>query len=264
MKNFDILLKFLSNLGISFEESQIYFTLVNQGPITVLEISRLTKISRTNVYRLVEHMAEKGLVEEQLKANKKLIVPAGPHKLELMVKEQESKADSLRKLMPELSEILATNESISQPGTKILMYRGSEGIKQMVWNTLKANKEVVGYTFRVLSEIVGKEFEELWRSEFIRKNLIFRDLISDAYTSSVVEHNEGDKYPRTNFQSKYIPPTVLNINHQCDIYNDVVSYYTWREDEIFGVEIYNKKIADTQKQLFNLAWEKAETLNTKV
>ena len=143
------------------------------------------------------------------------------------------------------------------------MYRGGEGIKQMVWNTLKANKEVVGYTFRVLSEIVGKEFEELWRLEFMRKNLSFRDLISDAYTSSVVEYNEETKYPKTHFQSKYIPATILNINHQCDIYNDVVTYYIWKDEEIFGVEIYNKKIADMQKQLFNLAWEKAEQLNSK-
>jgi len=260
MKNFDTIIKFLSNLGLSFDQSKIYIALIEKGEMSVLEISRLTSLSRTNVYRHIEDLKTLGLVEEVLKDAKKVIMPVGVHKLELIVREQESKAEFLRKIMPELSSIISTTSSLSQPGTKVLLYRGVEGIKQMVWNTLKANKECVGYTFRMLSEIVGDKFDSEWRAEFAFRKLKFRDVISDSYLASLQESAKKDSYNKLLFQTRYLVPSILDVTHQMDIYNDVVAFYTWYDDEVFGVEIYNDKIAKLQKQLFELAWSSAREL----
>lgn len=257
MKSIDGIIKFLSNLGLDVDQSKIYLTLLDYPGITILQLSRESRISRTNVYRLVDDLKSIGLVEEIQRDSKKLLYPVGTHKLELIVKEQESKSEFLRKILPELTSLITSSESITQPGTKIQVYKGVEGIKQMVWNTLRTNKECVGFTFRSLKEIVGENFEKEWREEYIKRKLIFRDLVSDSYLASLAGDNTALEEFKSHFRTRYIPKTVLDINHQVDIYNDVVAFYLWYDTEIFGVEIYNRRISDMQKQLFELAWEKA-------
>src|SRR5690606_24790627 len=144
MQSLDVVIKFLSYLGLDFDESKVYLTLLDKGPMTVLQISRATKISRTNVYRIADKLKEGGFLEEKVDS-KKLLYPVGMHKLEMLVKEQENRAEFLRNILPDIATIIPAATSMSQPDTKVLFYRGVEGIKQMVWNTLQANNECVGY-----------------------------------------------------------------------------------------------------------------------
>ncbi len=163
--------------------------------------------------------------------------------------------------MPEISKYLSATTSISQPGTKVLLYQGSEGIKQMAWNTLKAYRECVGYSFRYFPEIVGEEFAKKWQDEFSIRHLRFRDLVSDTYLASVKEYEKKISYNEYNFKTRYIPPNILDITHQVDIYNDVVAYYGWYNEEPYGVEVYNTQISKMQKQIFEIIWNVAEEMS---
>lgn len=256
MKNLDSIIKFLASLGLSFDQSKIYISLLDEPGVTILQLSRNSKISRTNVYRIVEELVKLGLIDEIKRDGKKLLFPVGAHKLELIVKEQESKVELMRNVLPELSALITSSETINQSGTKVQLYKGVEGVKQMVWNTLRANKECVGFTFRSLKEIVGEQFEQDWRREFTTRKLKFRDIVSDSFLASTIGEEQKLSSVDSVFRTKYLPKTTLDINHQVDIYNNVVAYYLWTDSEIFGLEIYNLRIADMQRQLFELAWEK--------
>ena len=151
----------------------------------------------------------------------------------------------------------------SQADTRVQFYRGERGIKQMGWNILRAKNEVVGFTYRAYEEIVGKDFEDELFTEMLLKKINFRDIYSDAYLESV--SNLKQKVQATHqkpfhqiITSRYVPANVLRIEHQVDIYNDVVAHYNWYEGEVFGIEMYNPKIADFYKQLFELVWKQAE------
>ena len=61
-------------------------------------------------------------------------------------------------------------------------------------------------------------------------------------------------YSQEVFQSRYLPSSILSIDHQTDIYDDVVAFYNWHEGEVFGVEIYNDKVASMQRQIFEILW----------
>lgn len=45
------------------------------------------------------------------------------------------------------------------------------------------------------------------------------------------------------------------------IYDDIVSYHDWRDGEIFGIELHNRQIADTQRQFFEMLWRQAESID---
>ena len=252
-----IITEFLSNLGLDTEESAIYSTLLEKGPQTVLEISRNSGIDRTGVYRLLEKLHQAGIIEEIVDENRKIYSAADINTLEFLVKERENQIRRLHESLPFIDKIISSRKSTHQPGTKVLFYRGKDGIRQQVWNTLRADKVCLGYTYRKLGELIGDYYIK-WLDEWVEPKLIFRDIYSDDFLKSQKVQTIHPHIPEGFFQSRYISFDILNVNHQYDIYNDVVSIYNWHEGEIFGVEIYNQKIADLQRQMFEIVWKIAE------
>lgn len=255
MKSMDNVLKFLTQLGLTFYESKVFLSLVDHGDMTVLQISKESKYNRTGVYRIVEKLKELGLVEEITHANKKLIRPASIHKIELIVKDHESKAMMLKNLLPEISLIFEQTKAVSQPGTRVEFYKGVEGVKQILMNALKAKGEIKSFSFKEINDIVGVDFESKWKLEFYLKKLNMREIVSDSYMYSKkkveVDNNKDNKA----LEVKYISPGVLNINHTLLLYSDVIATIYWVDNEAYGTEIYNEKLTDLQKQFFEMVWK---------
>lgn len=254
---------FLTKLGLTNEESLIFMTLMSKGQITILTLSRLTGINRTKIYRLVELLINKGLTNEIIDENKRYLKSVDLNKLELLVKQEEEKVKYLRDIFPQLGSFMPEISSLSHPTTKVVFYRGIEGVRQQGWNTLQAKGEIVGFTYRVYAEIVGQKFADLWAEEMTIRKLYFREILSDEYfksNSSQSKFKGITKHKSPFFKTRYIPSKILKINHQMDIYNNVVSIYNWYEGEVFGIEIYNEKVATMQKQLFEIVWKVSKTL----
>lgn len=249
---------FLTGLGFSTEETIIYTALLHRGILTILEISRITGISRTQVYRLLEDMEKKRLVEEVVDEHRVMLKAVEIRELKHLMEEKQTEAETLKRLFPEVEELLSAQMVLGETGTRVQFYRGVNGLKQMVWHTLRAEKEVVGYTYRDITEITGEDFMSDWAEAFIRKQLIFRDIISDHFFPSKLKTGRMTKLPSSVNQLRYIRAEKLDVRIQMDIYNDVVAHYNWHEGEVFGVEMYNNKIASFHRQLFEIAWQQAK------
>lgn len=257
---------FLKNLGLTEQESSLVVTLVQKGPSTILSLSRLTGINRTKIYRLVERLEKIGLINEIIDENKKLLKPVELNKLELFVKQEEQKVNRLRQTLPEIASLMPVVSTLTHPTTKVIFYRGEEGVRQQGWNTLSAKSEIVGFTYRIYAEITGQKFAEDWANEIVNRNLHFREILCDEYfksTKDQIKHKQVT-LDNKNFETRYIPNRILKIPHQMDIYDNVVSIYNWYEGEVFGVEIYNEKVAAMQKQFFEIVWKMAKKIPTRI
>lgn len=248
------LITYLRHLGLSQEEAAIYVSLTEQGGGTPLSISRVTGINRTKVYRTIETLSQSKLVNIEVREHSSRVTPVQPERLAEIVKQRQQQAAELARNYPDMERKLAELGVKSRADTKVRFYRGKQGIEQMVWNVLKAKSEVVGYTYRDLADFVGEKYMGDFAAEFVRRNLAMRDIYSDEY----VKGKKSEQDWGGHIKSRYLPDKILAIPHQMDIYDDVVSFYNWHEGEVFGVEIHNEKVARLQKQLFELAWEKAE------
>ena len=255
---------FLKGLGLSSEEAEIYLSLVRHGVSTTLEVSRMTNISRTQVYRLLEKMKEKGVIEEIIDENTTRVKAVEVDRIEHLLKQKESNVEQLKANFDEIKTLLSGSLGINQLGTKVLFYRGKSGLKQMIWNVLRAKNEIVGYTYQTLESYLGKKFADSWFNEAVKRKILMRDIISDTYLKSAKESfsisyfDEG--YDKLN-KIKYLPDSTIKLNHQVDIYNDVVAYYRWFKKDAYGVEIYNKELASMQKQMFEILWKLAKPAN---
>lgn len=245
---------YLRLLGLSGEQAAIYLELMEQGEGTPLLIARKTGINRTKVYRLLEEMEKHKLIVQEIGEYTTRVSPAPIERIEELLKQKQGVVAGLSKNWSEAEATLSQLQVSHQVETKVRYYRGKSGIEQMVWNVLKAKNEIVGYTFRDLSQYVGARFMEQFVFEFKRRNLKMRDIYGDEYLDSQpIDNDWGGK-----IESRYLPGKVLAIPHQMDIYDDIVTFYSWNEGEVWGTEIYNPKVAKMQRQLFELAWEKAK------
>jgi len=254
--------QFFSKLNLPEEEMIIYWLLVQHGNSTTLELARVTGISRTQVYRFLEKMKKEGLVEEIIDEYRLLAKAVDIDQLERLVKEKEYDTKELRSLFPDVRKLLSLGIGQNQPGTKVLFYKGRDGLRQMLWNTLKAKEVVRGYSYRMVEDSIGEKFALEWAHEWVNRKLSGKDIISDDY----IQNRKESKRPNHldivgfTFRSRYLPPNILKIDHQMDVYNNIVSYYSWHEGDVFGVEIYNQKVADFEKQVFEIVWKQAKPI----
>lgn len=248
---------YLVKLGLTSDEALLYLSLIEKGEGTPLSISRATGINRTKVYRLLEQMQSAKLIVQEIDENGTRVSPAPVEHLQELLREKQHNIEELNEAWEEVSKGIEQISNEKGSETRVKFYRGRTGIEQMVWNSLKASSEIVGYTFRDLSYFVGQKFMEKFVAEFKNRNLRLREIYGDEYMANKhIDNNFGSFV-----NSRYLPKRTLAIPHQTDIYDDVVSFYSWNEGEVWGTEIYNEKVATMQKQLFELAWEKARKID---
>jgi predicted transcriptional regulator len=257
------LLMVLENLGLDSDCSAIYICLIKNVEITALEISRKSGVERAKVYRKLEEMVKKGLVSEIIDSNRRVYKVGDSERLVDMYKEKEIQMKTLSQGFDTLLNQVKGNGllTIDQPGTKVLFYRGMDSIKQQLWNVLKAKTEIVGYTHRSSLELMGENFYRDWSLEFNLRGLYTRDIVSQSYLDRYASTPELEKSsPEIHNDTRVLPDKSISIQVQMDIYDGVVSYYSWTKNEIFGVEIYNDEIFSIQKQLFEIAWNTAKPI----
>lgn len=252
----DTLATFFRLLGLSPDETTVYRTLYASGALTVLTLSRHTNLPRTRLYRITEKLVRDGVLEEIVDEHRKLYEAADVGTLQRMISARKSDASRLEELFGQVHATLTARVGRNQPETQVRFYRGRPGIRQMVWHTLRAEKEVVGFTFRPLHGVIGEDFHHDWRAQFLNKGLVLRDIYSDEYLKSKKVFGLPTADAK-HFPSRYVPDSELPVTVQMDIYNDVVSNYSWHGREVFGVEIYNTDLAQFYRRLFEFIWKHA-------
>jgi hypothetical protein len=91
------------------------------------------------------------------------------------------------------------------------------------------------------------------RIEFSKMPIEFRQLTNRTEFQDYTRVKEHVKQWRL----RHLPKSILDIKIETQIYNDVVCMYDYVESEVFITEIYNQKLADMYKQMFDFYWQNA-------
>lgn len=253
MRDDPVITSQLQQLGLSKNEVQIFLALLD-GPKNPTEVSRLTGIARSNVYRIVDTLSEKGILQELTTENDKLLTAADPAALELLVIEQENHAALQRSHFEQLLPLLAhaANEK-NELGIKT--YRSTGGLKQMLWNELK-HKEILLFSAGSLNQGTGKRWAEKYRSEIIRRNIMQRAI--ENPTSPLPTSSDYLEY-HNHYLVRYVPSEILDIQSEISIHGDSVSIYNaWTHHLQLGAEIHNPFLAKLMRQVFENYWQMAQ------
>jgi len=257
MMNKSELTKKLNLLGLTDKEIKIYLSLLKHGEFTPLELSRATQINRSTIYRILERLKELGLAEEILDQHRIKARATRPEKLELLIAQKQAELDQLKKEMPGVVEQLSVIKDSPSAATKVVYFRDKKGLQQMLWNMLKAKNEHLGYGYADWNLGLGRGFAEKLRQEMINRKIGSREILNNDQIMEMDKWTKVKDYDKF-YEGRYLPKSVVEINHDTYIYNDVFAFSHFYEGELFGIEIHNKEIAKTQKQIFDLLWKMAK------
>lgn len=254
----DNILNLVKPYGLSEDEGRLYLFLVKNGSQTALKISRELHLGRTKVYRLLDKLKEKELAEFRVEDRGLSFGATSPHKFQELVSLKERKVSSLKSNLPALTNSLIelTNKN-KNDDSKVLYYEGVSGLKQVSYNATRAKGLLRVFEMEHLSDFLPKDFSEEIRKEFVENKVETRDLTNKV---SFAGFTDVAELVNTYSKFRYIDPRLLKIDFEVLIYNDVYATYSYKNENIFCVEIYNKQLADMQKQIFDYIWAQAQPM----
>lgn len=251
---------YFGKLGLEAELADIYLALHAHGPQTISELSRTSKVERTRIYRLIDRMMESNLIEVETHHKRGVIKAAPVSNLRILINQREEELKNLQDELGLIEQTLARN-SLSNPDTRVQFYHGPQGIRQMMWNELNSKTEILCYANRILEEATGKAFMNRWTDGFEERRMTSRLLMNDDFiTSWEAGKRSGIATDRKVEGMDYVivPEDIFRIKHLSDVYDNVTTYYHWKDGDVFGIEIYNDEIADSQRQFFELLWQRVK------
>lgn len=244
---------YFGKLGLEPEIADLYLALHSHGPQSISELARNSKVERTRIYRLIDRLMASNLIEIESRQRRGVIKAAPVANLNILINERQQALQNLQDELGLIEQVLVRN-SLSNPAARVQFYQGPEGMRQMLWNGLRAKTELVGHDDpRKLSQIVGNVFIKDWAEEFGRRKLNGRWLVNDFSAGPAEPIIKGAR-------CRLVETEVFKLRQPCVIYDDVVAHFLTQDGEPFGIETHNRGIADSQRQLFELAWQQAKVI----
>ena len=240
----------------------IYSALLLVGPQTISQLARSSGVERTRIYRSLHELQALQLVEIELQPHRQIIHPASITNLQNTVAAKKAKLDNLTSLISSFEQELrkATHNDIA---TKVQFYRGSEGIEQMFWNQTKTKGDILSMLSENMQSHTGKAFFERWVQRCNEKNIVSRSIVDDNFIKAQKQWYGGVfDHSLKHWTSRKMPKEVSNIPHRTTVYDNVTTYFSWQDGDLFGIEIYNQNIADTQREYFEMLWLKSTLLTS--
>lgn len=244
----------LTQFGLDEVEANIYLHLLENGPRTPLELSRQVNINRSRIYRYLDKLISKKLIEILTDGRGKKLKASNPQNLQLLVEEIEENLKSQKEALPDLISGLIDIPAVSHREFEVKYYYGKEGLKQMLWNHLSAsNKEILAFSFRNKNDMVGKTFAEKIREEQVRRKITLYELENETDQGNFwyTDVSNWSKF----YKSRHISPKILEIKQYIAVFDKTVSIINWFDGQDVGVEIVNSIYAKTHNQIFWKFWD---------
>ena len=237
----------LKHFGLNDIEINVYLELLRLGSTKVNALAKKARLPRTSAYNVLDSLVAKGLVSYVIKSGVKYFDAANPESLLAILKEKEKYLESV---LPELEKIRGTVKE--KP--KIEVYEGKEGIKAVMNDLLRTRKPVL--SFSSTKHIF--DLLEFYTPQFIRQRvkagIEIRLLTEKTKETEETLKNKDKKELR---ETRYLPK-IGNIPNTVYVYGNKVALLNTNPDSPMGVLIENVEIANTQRLLFEIIWEKAK------
>lgn len=240
----------LNQIGLNDKESELYLLLLKSPKQTAQQLADATGIKRTNVYRLLDELAEQRLVVVEENPIRKFSA-AEPQIFNEILKDRQQKikqtAHSLKSAMPSLRSQYSL--SLDKPG--VVHMAGTEGFERLLEDMVNSDTEVliVGSNDQPTDDITLNRFQELLlkrKENRVKTRILFHD----------GEHREliTKKFEERGFEVRFIGTTPFK--GEVALYENNVSFTVY-DPSLITTVVTNVHIADTMRLLFEQLWQNA-------
>ena len=236
-----ISLKILTELGMSEKESRIYLACLELGASPVTQISREAGITRGSTYDLLEIMLDKGYVSKIHQDKHMIFSATNP---EILKKRHQEALRHFEEVMPELQGLFNKHDK-----PKVRYFEGLDGIKRVYEDTLTASTEILNYANSREIRSRWPEYDQEYVAKRIEKNILLKGLAPDDEWGKKVKKEDKTSLRKT----RLIPKKNYTFANEINIYDHKVAITSFG-DELIGIIIESRQIANTQRDIFKMVW----------
>lgn len=255
----NLLIKNLVEFGLSEKEASIYISLLELELASVNEIAKKTGINRSSAYVVLESLKTKGLVGTSDDKKVRQYVAANPETLRRVAIDTARKhheiSKSIESIVPELKILQKDNKY--KP--KVSIFEGKEGVIAAFEDSLTSKEKIM----RVYSSPgnLGHIIPDYLRQYIIKRfNLGIR--MYGIHPNDEIHKMLVKNSPKNFDKSVLIPKEKYNFPADLAIYDNKIGYMS-PEDGGIAVIIESEKISDVMKGVFDLAFEKARSIESE-
>ncbi len=242
----------LKSLDLNEKEADIYLFLVRNGSKSSTQISKGISIPKTTIYRQIENLIKKGLVVVD-KSERGDVFEAITDSLKFTIIDKYEKIKDVYNNIETLEAEIKIIKNQKVPSTSIKMYEGIDGLKQIVWNTLKANDTMYVYTNANRNKLFGRKWFGKYLEEFTLRNKTEK-VIEVKKDFNKYPYDEYEVYPKflKNTEIKFVDE--IRIKGEIMIYNDVYAMFNFENDKYWGFELHDESFVSVQRSIFEKLW----------
>ncbi len=248
----------LSQIGLQDEESLIYELLLVHGPSKASRLVPKSGIKRGLVYKTLDTLIEKKLVEKIDEGPVLTYRAAHPQFLENVIAKERERFDRVSTLLQtEISGMTSLfNLALGKPN--IQFFEGERGFKQVLDNCLHAKETILQWSD---ANIISEKYKKANDEHIVQrvKKKIQKKILAVASSEQkmkIAARAKDDTLTEFRFFSdivKGLPAVIM-------VYDTTVSYMTLSKETMIAVNIQDARIADSMKALFVAQWDKAVKL----
>ena len=258
----DVLVKNLTEAGLSEKEAKVYIALLELELATAFEIAKHSGLNRSTTYVILESLKKKGLAGTS-PDNPKVVqyFASSPdsllHSVRSRAKHEQDVKDDLEQVLPELKAL--HKDTRHRP--KVRVYEGKEGVREIFYSLFESPVKDLK-TYANASRLVSF-FPEFISYNQKRAKIGIKMYAINPASDEMINFlkKQTNPLPKGD-QLLLIPEKKFRFPVNVGIYGNRVSFVSAKGDH--GVIIENKEISDTLRSAFDLTWEEAKREDKKI
>jgi hypothetical protein len=140
----------------------------------------------------------------------------------------------------------------------VRFFEGWEGLRKVYEDTLTAESELLNFANSAVVRRHWPEYDEQYVDARVKRGIRLRGISPDDEAGKRV-HGEDKKKLR---EIRLVPAADFDFKNEINVYDHKVAICSFDsglkgDKDMFGVIIESKEVAETQRQIFEMAWRYA-------
>lgn len=256
-----LLIKSLTEFGLSEKEAKVYLALTELEVAAVSEIAETANINRSSAYVVLGSLKKKGLVSASEDKKIQRYVAISPEILLYEAQTRSKKAEEIKNKICEIIPELKALHKDTRHRPKVRVYEGINSLREAYYNMFSTNTKDLR-TYANPAEIIKilPDFIENHNTKRIRAGIKMYAINPATKESFQLLENYQKYSPPDNVDEIIlIPKSKFRFSSDFAIYGDRIALVSIKEK--FGIVIESKEMAELLKNTFDLVWEEAKRIS---
>jgi sugar-specific transcriptional regulator TrmB len=234
--------------GLDDKEAPLYLVGLQLGSAPASDYAKAAGLNRITAYNTLEALAKRGLFTIEKKARGKCYGPIAPEHLAVEVRKS---AEAVQRMLPELRSLQGS--TYRKPHVRF--FDGWEGVQRVYEDTLTAKSELLNFANSTVIRKFWPNYDEEYVAERVKRRIHLRGIAPDDAKGKEV-HGEDRKMLR---EIRLVSAKEFDFTNEINVYDSKVAICSFGDSkkgaqEVFGMIIESKEVAETQRQIFEMAW----------